>query len=128
MKYLWDTNIAIYYLQQQFPPAAENFIDEILKNNQPAFSVIAEIELLSWKTDSEKDIEVVKNFLNDSFVIDLNPSIKNKTIVYRKETGIKLPDAIIAATAFVNGLTLLTRNTRDFSKCTDINLINPMEL
>ena len=30
LKYLWDTNTAIYYLQQQFPPSAEKFIDETL--------------------------------------------------------------------------------------------------
>jgi hypothetical protein len=30
VKYLWDTNIVIYYLQQQFTPSAEKFIDSIL--------------------------------------------------------------------------------------------------
>ena len=35
VKYLWDTNIAIYYLQQQFPPNAEKFIDELLTTEQP---------------------------------------------------------------------------------------------
>lgn len=47
MKYLWDTNIAIYYLQQQFSSEAEKFIDDLLRDHQPAFSVISEIELLS---------------------------------------------------------------------------------
>jgi hypothetical protein len=31
MKYLWDTNTAIYYLQQQFSLSAEKFIDDLLK-------------------------------------------------------------------------------------------------
>lgn len=46
MKYLWDTNIVIYYLQQQFPPDAEKFIDTILQDSPPSISVISEIELL----------------------------------------------------------------------------------
>ncbi len=31
MKYLWDTNTVIYYLQKQFPPSAEKFIDDTLE-------------------------------------------------------------------------------------------------
>jgi hypothetical protein len=46
MKYLWDTNIAIYYLQQQFPPQAEQFIDQLLLKSRPVISAITEIELL----------------------------------------------------------------------------------
>lgn len=127
MKYLWDTNIAIYYLQQQFPPNAEKFIDDVLQVDQPALSVITEIELMSWKTEVEKDIEVVRNFLKDSYIIDLDQAIKTKTAEYRKTFGIKLPDAIIAATAVNNELTLLTRNHRDFAKCKGLKIINPFD-
>lgn len=72
-------------------------------------------------------MQILQNFLDDSHIFDLSQQIKYKTVEYRKTIGIKLPDAVIAATAFVNELTLLTRNTRDFSKCT-IDLINPLEL
>ena len=48
LSYIWDTNTAIYYLQQQFPPVAEKFIDDLLKESQPAISAITEIELLCW--------------------------------------------------------------------------------
>jgi predicted nucleic acid-binding protein len=127
MNYLWDTNIAIYYLQQQFPESVEAYIDTILKENQPALSVITEIELLSWKTETESDLEIIKGFLNDSVVIELDYSIKTKTAELRKTIGIKLPDAIIAATASIYGLTLFTRNIRDFSKCPNLKIINPFD-
>lgn len=61
VKYLWDTNTAIYYLQKQFPPDAEKFMDSLLQNGQPAISTITEIELLCWKTATEKDIIVLLN-------------------------------------------------------------------
>ena len=54
IKHLWDTNTAIYYLQQQFPFDGEKFIDDLLKNEQPVISAITEIELLCWKTTSER--------------------------------------------------------------------------
>lgn len=40
IKYLWDTNTVIYFLQQQFPTSAEKFIDNILSHSIPAISII----------------------------------------------------------------------------------------
>ena len=125
IKYLWDTNTAIYYLQQQFPPGAEKFIDDLLKDEQPVISAITEIELLCWKTASEKDLEVLDNFINDALIIELEQPIKLKTADIRKVHRIKLPDAIIAATALVNGLILITRNSKDFEQIADLEVINP---
>ena len=119
VKYIWDTNTAIYFLQQQFPPQAEKFIDDLLKEDQPCISAITEIELLCWKTATEKDLEVLKNFINDARVI--------KTADIRKQHKIKLPDAIIAATALVYDLTLITRNTKDFENIPGLASINPWE-
>ncbi|MEM9339267.1 MAG: type II toxin-antitoxin system VapC family toxin [Bacteroidota bacterium] len=127
VKYLWDTNTSIYYLQQQFPPSAEQFIDHSLSDSSPAISAITEIELLCWKTASEKDLEVLRNFINDSLVFELENDIKLKTADIRKAHKIKLPDAIIAATALIHDLTLLTRNVSDFKNIDGINLINPHE-
>ena len=102
IKYLWDTNTTIYYLQQQFPKAAEKFMDDVLKESQPCMSAITEIELLCWKTPTEKDDEVLNNFINDSVIIELERPVKLKAAEIRKRhKKIKLPDAIIAATAVV---------------------------
>lgn len=128
VSHLWDTNTAIYYLQQQFPPAAETFIDNLLKEGQPVISAITEIELLCWRTATDKDIMVLQNFINDALVVELEPPIKEKTAELRKIYRIKLPDAIIAATALVNGFKLITRNIADFKNIPGLELINPWEL
>ncbi len=127
MKYLWDTNTAIYYLQQQFSLSAEKFIDDLLKEESPIISAITEIELLCWKTATEKDLEVLNDFINDSLVIELEQQVKLKTAEIRKTYRIKLPDAIIAATALVYELTLVSRNTEDFKNISDLKIINPWE-
>ncbi len=69
IKYLWDTNTAVYYLQQHFPPNAEKFIDDLLKDEQPVISAITEIELLCWKTASEEDLQVLNNFIKDALAL-----------------------------------------------------------
>lgn len=128
IKYLWDTNNAIYYLQQLLPLYAEKFMDDLLKDEQPIISAITEIELLCWKTATEKDLKVLQNFINDSLIIELEQPIKLKTADIRKAHKIKLPDAIIAATAVVYDLTLLSRNLADFSNIKDLKIINPWNM
>lgn len=127
MKYLWDTNTAGYYLQQQFSPSAEKFIDELLKENQPVISAITELELMCWKTATEKDSIVLNNFISDALVIEVEQTIKFKTVEIRKTSRIKLPDAIIAATAVVYNFTLLSRNLSDFGSINGLKIINPLE-
>jgi predicted nucleic acid-binding protein len=127
IKYLWDTNTAIYYLQRQFSPSAELFMDSILQEYQPSISAITEIELLCWKTASESDLAVLKDFIEDSVVFELEKEIKLKTAELRKTNKIKLPDAIIAATAVVRNLTLLTRNVSDFQNIQDLSVLNPWD-
>jgi len=125
LDYLWDTNTVIYYLQNQFPPNAEKFMDNALKQSRPAISAITEIELLCWKTASTKDIKVLKNFIEDAFVIELEHAVKDLTVDIRKRHNLKLPDAIIGASAIVNDLTLITRNMKDFDRVDKLISVNP---
>ena len=70
ISYLWDTNTAIYYLQQLFSKEAEDFMDGILKESVPAISAISEIELLCWKAATNKDLVILKSLIADSVVFD----------------------------------------------------------
>ncbi|MEZ0609913.1 type II toxin-antitoxin system VapC family toxin [Fibrella sp. WM1] len=123
--HLWDTNTVIYYLQQQFPLQAETFIDQLLLNESPCFSAVTEIELLCWKTASEQELTLLRQFISNSLVIELEQAIKWKAADLRRQYAIKLPDAIIAATAIVYDLTLLSRNEKDFRRIPDLHLHNP---
>jgi hypothetical protein len=46
IKYIWDTNTVIYYLQQQFPPSTEKFMDNMVNEARSVISAITDIELL----------------------------------------------------------------------------------
>ena len=52
--------------------------------------------------------------------------ITEKTIEIRKQAKIKLPDAIIAASALVNNAVLVTANVKDFKMIDGISIINPI--
>lgn len=128
IKYIWDTNTVIYYLQQQFSPSAEKYMDNLTNEARPVISAITEIELLCWKSATEKDSEVLRNFIDDALVIELEQPIKFKTADIRKKHKIKLPDAIIAATAVVYELSLVSRNVSDFKNIDGLQLINPWDV
>jgi predicted nucleic acid-binding protein len=91
-------------------------------------SVISRIELLAWPRASMSQILALNSFINICIVHNLNEKIIIKTIELRKDHRIKLPDAIIAATAITNDLTLITRNIADFKKVTDLELIDPYKV
>ncbi len=128
MNYLWDTNIVIYYLQRQFTTQAERFVDEMLTEERPFISAITEIELLCWKTTNENDLIVLHEFINACEIIELEKPIKLKTAEIRKQHRMKLPDAIIAATAIVYDLSLITHNILDFKNINQIRLFDPYHL
>ena len=96
-------------------------------NEIPNISVISKIELLGFNT-TNSDFVLLTDFVEDSNVFDLSSEVVLETINIRKEFKIKLPDSIIAATALVNNLTLITRNTSDFKKISNLKLINPYDI
>lgn len=123
--YLWDTNVVIYYLQKQFSSSSERFVDSTLLHNPPALSVISEIELLCWRNATKEQIDILKSFISQISVFNLTDEIKCATIDIRRTYKVKLPDALIAATALVNDYPLLTNNTKDFKAISGLHIIDP---
>ena len=124
-EFLIDTNIVIGFVNGTLPPAGRSFMAEI----EPAISVITQIELFSSSTISAGELTHIQHLISVATIYDeLNSQIVRSVIRFRLHRKTKTPDAIIAATAFVNGLTLLTRNTNGFNQLPGLTVINPFEL
>jgi predicted nucleic acid-binding protein len=128
VKLLIDTNIVIYYLQQLLPGNVEDYLDSLFNKYPSEISFITEIELLCWNTDNTSDLLMIEQFINDIGVIELDTMTKKLTVNIRRIHKIKLPDAIIAATAIAKEMTLITRNEKDFRKINNLKVINPFEM
>jgi len=124
-KYLIDTNATIDYFGNKLPEKGANFIDLLVS---PSISVITQMELLGWYRISTEEKEKLQNFINEIAVIQIDHDVIQKTIELRQSHKIKLPDAIIAATAIVNGLILISRNISDFKNISALRVINPWKL
>ena len=108
LRALFDTNILIDYL---------NGIDaakaELARYGRPAISVISWIEVLAGTRPA---VEAgTRRFLATFERIELSGEIADLTVLLRRKSRLRIPDAIILATARVEGLVLVTRNTKDFS-------------
>jgi predicted nucleic acid-binding protein len=121
--YLIDTNAAIDYLDNKLPEKSALLLDSI----HSRISVISRMELLGWSNATENQEKILQSFVDSSFVYNLNEPIVLKAIELRKKYKTKLPDAIIAATALINNLILVSRNVADFRNITDLKIINPYE-
>ena len=122
--YLIDTNAAIDLIADQLPEAGRDFVDRALGRDEVATSVINRMELLGF-TGPEDELRVLKAFLDTIPILPLSEDVILQTIELRKVRRIKLPDAIIAATALVHGLTVISRNTKDFAKVSGLQHVDP---
>lgn len=125
--YLIDSNVIIGYLDDRISPFGMQFLHPIV-DQTPKISIINKIEVLRFNEPPEKDYQTLVNFVNECVVFNLNDSIVDLTISICKTNRIKLPDAIIAATAIAANLTLLTRNTVDFKGISNLKTLNPWEI
>ena len=111
--------------------ADTNFLINVsLKNNiiEPfidyniGISYISEVELLGVFSISKNQFETSKDLISSCFVFEMNAQIKQQTILLKQKYKIKLPDAIIAATAIVHKLPFLTSDA-DFKNIKELDLI-----
>jgi predicted nucleic acid-binding protein len=113
VKALFDSNILIDYLNG-FPQAKK----EIERYSNKLISTITWMEVLVGV--SKDDELVVRRFLSQFQQISVTPEVSEKAVDIRRESlrksGIRLPDAIIQASAETENALLITRNTKDFSE------------
>jgi len=85
-------------------------------------SFISEIELLAYRNITKAEEIKLKQLISDCFYMDWNHKIKDKTIEIKRNYSIKLPDAIIASTAIVYGIPLITAD-KGFQRMEELELI-----
>ena len=117
---LFDTNILIDYLNGV--ALAREEIDNYKHKN---ISIISYMEVMVG-VDNEDRSEVEK-FLHSFDIVEINSEIAELAISIRKESKIKLPDAIILATSNYLKALLITRNIKDFNP-NDKNIREPYQI
>jgi predicted nucleic acid-binding protein len=126
-KYLLDSNTIIDYVARLYPDNTREWFNSII-DEEINVSIVTKIEVLSFDPDKDDNYPILIELFDVANIFDLSDEIVSTTIKLRQKQKIKLPDAIIAATALVNGLSLITRNARDFIKIKGLEIIDPYSL
>lgn len=69
----------------------------------------------------------MQEFIQDATVLGLTSDVISECVKIRRSKKIKTPDAIIAATAIVHSLTLITSDS-DFNNIQGLQVIDPNSL
>ena len=108
VKALFDTNVLVDYLNA-IPEARI----ELQRYTEKAISIITWMEVM---VGANSDIEAATRvFLSGFDVVAVDKQIAERAVILRRNHRMKLPDAIIWATAQANAMFFVTRNTKDFS-------------
>jgi predicted nucleic acid-binding protein len=100
---LVDTDVFVDHLRgaHELAPARDSI----------SYSVITRCELFAGAQEHETAVELLLSPFSE---LPVDRRVAETAGRIRRETGVRTPDALIAATALAHGLTLMTRNRRDF--------------
>jgi predicted nucleic acid-binding protein len=117
--YLLDSNIIIYYAEKKY-----DCLEAILQEEILYVSEITRLEVLGYHKIG--DLKILFEQLFAEFnLIPISKAIINHAILIRQQKSMSLGDAIIAATALHNDLTIVSRNVKDFDWLENLTVHNP---
>lgn len=103
-----DTNAVVYLLAGN--DCMRPYISKSL-----GVSIITVMELLSYKNISDEEERTIREFLAHCQILNITDDVKETTIILRRNFNVKLPDAIIAATAKTQDVSLITADAGLFN-------------
>lgn len=118
VKVLFDTNILIDYLN-----GVADAAKEIGRYREKAISLITWVEVMAGATT--RDEQIIKAFLSQFELLPIDSKVSTEAVAIRRTRRIKLPDAIILATARTTDRILISRNTKDFPAGVDVDVRVP---
>jgi len=118
-----DSNIVIYAFQ---PKYRESSLERFLLQGEFSVSNVTRLEVMGYWRNSDAEFKQFELFFEVTHVIPISSEVIDYAIQLRRRRSMGLADAIIAATALIHQLPLITHNIRDFQWISDLELIDPL--
>ena len=122
---VFDSNILIYHLNDALPPEVFPSVATWISEGA-VISVMTRIEVLGYPQTADQ-LEQAMHLLSYFDEMPLSEPIVQRTITLRQQSRIRMPDALIAATALHLRFPLVTRNTQDFRAIDELIILNPFD-
>ena len=126
MRYLIDSNVFLYAAAKEEPAVVS--LDSAVEAEWAGYSTISRLELFGFPDLKPEDEGKLKELLGCFEELGVTGEVVDRAIEIRKERRrIKIPDAIMAASALVMNARLATRNTDDFKNIKGLQVIDPFQ-
>ena len=116
-----DSNIILYSLRPEFTELRD-FITE----HDPFVSAVSYVEVLGFHRLTPADRVALEEFFTAAEMLPITQPVLDQAVRLRQLRKMSLGDALLAATALVNGLRLATRNVPDFAWVPGLVVVNPL--
>ena len=116
-----DSNSIIYSIKPEFTK-----LRKLIAEHSPAVSAISYVEVLGYHQLTESDEQDFMDFFDTAQILPVSQAVLNQAVKLRQQRKMSLGDSLIAATAVVNDLTLITANTTDFKWISGMKLLDPL--
>lgn len=118
---LLDSNIIIYSTQPNYDQ-----VRRFIADNVPSVSAVSYVEVLGYHKLTAPDRQDLEDFFTLVPILQITSPILAEAVRLRQIPKMSLGDALIAATALVHPLTLITHNTKDFAWVAGLTLLDPL--
>lgn len=117
-----DSNILIYSIKPEF-----EYVREYIANDNFSVSAVTYLEVMGYHNLTYLERTLFKRLIDTYNYFSISDEIIYKAVEIRQIKSVSLADSIIAATAILKNLTLVTHNTKDFDWIENLNLIDIIE-
>ena len=119
---LIDSNILIYASQPTHAHLRQLIVEWV-----PAISAVSYVEVLGYHQLDDEERQYLEEFFRLAQVLPLSQDVLDRAVTLRQQRKMSLGDALVAGTALIHELTLVTRNVEDFQWIQELSLLNPFE-
>ncbi len=123
-RYLIDSNVIIDFCNGKLSHKGRQFLEAV----EPEISIVTQIELFATQNISKEEHDLLERFIAITLIHPVTADLVKTTVNIRQRHKLKLPDAIIAATAIVLNGILLSHNTSDFKNIPGLQIVDPHKL
>lgn len=120
---LFDSSAVILYFNDALSSEALVVMEQAIEQGTGAISVVTRAEVLAWPQHTAKSLQEAIVGMASFTQLSVDAATADEAARIRRECNLKLPDALIAATATLHNVPVVTANARDFERVGQLQVV-----